>query len=126
MKKLATITALFTLLLSASFVSAQNADLSNSDIESLREERAVYVFNKQNKHDIEKQGEMVKLTVVAEKADLQTKRREVQVVNDPSFPKFAETNDPQKGSWEYAQAKKEWIAANPEKYQAMMNGASSN
>lgn len=123
MKTLATITSLLTLLfISVSFASAQS--LTPSEIEQLREERAVYIFNKSNEHDIKKQGEMVHLTVVAEKADLQNKRREVSVVNDPSFPKFAETNDPQKGSWEYAQAKKAWIAANPDKYESMMNGSS--
>ena len=126
MKTLATIFTFLLLLLSVSIVSAQNSSLSNADIEQLREERAVYIFNKSNKHDIEKQNKMVQLEVVAEKADLDNKRREVKVVNEPTFPKYNETNDPQKGSWEYAQAKKEWIAANPEKYEAMMNRASSN
>ena len=124
MKTLVTIFSLLALLLSVSFVSAQSQSLSPSDIEQIREERALYIFNKMNEHDIQKQDEMVHLDVISEKADLQNKRREIQIVNDPTFPKMAETNDPQKGSWEYAQAKKDWIAANPEKYKAMMNGTS--
>ena len=60
-----------------------------------------------------------------EKADLENKRREVQIVEDATFPKYVEMNNAQKASWEYAQAKKAWVQANPDKYTAMMQGAST-
>ena len=116
---------LLLLLLGVSFASAQNSTtLSSSEIEQLREERSVYLFNMQNKHDINKQKAMDgNVSLVAEQADLQNKRREIKIIDDVTFPKYVETNDLQKGSWEYAQNKKAWIEANPEKYQAMMAGA---
>lgn len=128
MKALSLLTAsLFLLLLSFGMVSAQtSSNLSTEDISQLREERSVYLFNMQNKHDIEKQknmGEAYEANV--EKADLNNKRREIQIVEDSTFPKYVEMNDAQKASWEYAQAKKAWIAANPEGYAALQKGASA-
>lgn len=126
MKTFASILALLTILLfCGSALSAQT--ISQEELTQLKEERTVALFNMQNKHDIQKQKEMVKLNAAqTEKADLQNKRREVQVVNDPIFPKLIESNDPNKASWEYAQAKQQWVNANPEKYTAMMNGTSIN
>lgn len=124
MKSLLTIVTLLLLLLSVSLASAQT--FNPSDLESLREERAVYLFNKNNAHDIAKQKEMVQFSVVSEKADLDNKRREIQIVNDESFPKMVEMNNVQKAAWEYEQAKKAWVSANRQKYENMMSGTSTN
>lgn len=125
MKTLLAITA--TLLLTITMVFGQSSNLSTSEIETLREERSVALFNMQNKHDIQKQkamGETFKMNV--EKADLENKRNEIEIVNDATFPKYAEMNNSQKAAWEYEKAKKEWVAANPDKYASMMANASTN
>jgi hypothetical protein len=118
---------LILLLIGVSFASAQTTNhLSSTEIEQLREERTIAIFNLQNKHDLDKMKAMEATTsLVAEKADLSNKRHEIQIVDDATFPKYVEMNDQQKGSWEYAQAKKAWVEANPEKYQAMMAGANA-
>lgn len=120
------IATIFALFFTITLVSAQSTSLSTAEVQQLREERSVAIFNQQNKHDIAKQkamGETYELNV--EKADLENKRHEVQIVEDASFPKYAEMNNSQKASWEYAQAKKAWIEANPTKYAEMMQGAST-
>lgn len=119
MKTLLSLTTFLLVLLSTTFVSAQS--LSSSEIDKLREERAVYLFEMQNHFDLSKEKNMQEShRSVAEKADLRTKRREIQIVDEPSYPKMIETNDLQQGSWEYDQAKQAWIAEHPEKYTSLM------
>lgn len=120
-----TLTLLALLFIGGSYANAQS--FSNADLQQLREERSITLFNLQNKSDIAKEKAMGETyTMNVENADLDNKRNEVEIVKDASFPKFAETNNPQKGAWEYAQAKQAWVDAHPEQYAAMMNTPVSN
>ena len=129
MKTLVSIITLLTLLFigGLSLNAQTSTQLSSSEIEQLREERTITLFNMQNKHDIAKQKAMGEtFSLNEEKADLENKRREVQIVDEASFPKYVEMNNSQKAAWEYAQAKKAWVEANPAKYAEMMSGAATN